>query len=166
MEMLARPVELATHLTVATTVGLLANRVAQALVPSAQIIAGFPRWRWVLSFTTQALVFPALVAMMWREAEGKGLDLAPWLEAPSTSLGVWERCYVLALFASQSRDMFPMPDAADFMMRLHHWVVMVACSAVFFSPAGFGLFILGTFVLELGSMTYNLRTLCKNTPST
>jgi len=150
---------LALHLAIATVVGLCANRVAAALVQSVQIISGFPRWRWVLSMATQGVVFPAMMTMAWQEGHAKGLGLEAWAVRSAAQLGQWERVYVLALFASQSRDMFPMPAAADFMMRLHHWVVMVACVSAFFTPAGFGLFIAGTFVLELGSMTFNLRTL-------
>eukprot|EP00747_Dinoflagellata_sp_TGD_P217231 gnl/TRDRNA2_/TRDRNA2_89665_c0_seq1.p1 gnl/TRDRNA2_/TRDRNA2_89665_c0~~gnl/TRDRNA2_/TRDRNA2_89665_c0_seq1.p1 ORF type:complete len:250 (-),score=36.94 gnl/TRDRNA2_/TRDRNA2_89665_c0_seq1:123-761(-) len=137
------------------------NRVAAALVPSKQKMAGFPRWRWFLAMVTQATLFQALVFMMWRQAMSSAtpLSIQGWLSAPASALGVWERCYVLALFASQSRDMFPLPKEVDFMMVLHHWVVMIACVAAFFVPAGFGLFILGTFVLEMGSMTFNMRTL-------
>ena len=159
------PVELLAHLAAATVLGLVANQAAAIVVPAKQIISGFPRWRWVLSCAVQAALLPALVAMMAQEAQAKGLQPEAWAGQSAPELGHWERTYVLALFASQSRDMFDggvpgrMAKEADFMMRLHHWVVMFACVGAFFAPAGFGLFIAGTFVLELGSMTYNLRTL-------
>jgi len=75
------------------------------------------------------------------------------------NLSSFERWYVYALFASQTRDMCPMPAKASTTMRVHHWVVVVACLLSLCAPVGFGLFVAGTFVLELGSMTFNLRKL-------
>ena len=147
----------AVGLTVATGCGLVANLVAQKLVPSKQVIAGFPRWRWVLSSFTQAVAFPTILAISWHSSSA--VSFSQWAESPAHELSVSDRIYVLALFASQSRDMFPMPRGASTLMWLHHWIVMIASAAAFFLPVGFGLFVSVTFVLELGSMTFNLHSL-------
>jgi len=86
------------------------------------------------------------------------MTLAQWLAAPASVLTGYERWYVYALFASQSRDM-PMPPESAVLMRVHHWLVVIACVLTLLAPQGFGLFVAGTFILECGSMTYNLREL-------
>lgn len=145
-------------LLVTSVLGRLANKAARRLVPSRQLLDGFPRWRWLLSVATQAVVFPTLVGLAWLFS-GQHCGLQVWLMAPASSLSAFERWYVYALFASQTRDMFPLPAKASFMMKLHHWVVVIACVLSLMAPHGFGLFVLGTFVLEVGSMTFNMRVL-------
>lgn len=145
-------------LVTASVLGRVANRTFRFIFRSDQVLDGFPRWRWFLSFFTQAAIFPMFILLSWlHSAQSYGLD--EWLMASAAKLSGVERWYVYALFASQTRDMFPMPAKASFMMKLHHWVVVIACILSLCAPQGFGLFVLGTFVLELGSMTFNLRVL-------
>lgn len=149
----------AVGLVSATALGLLANRVTERIVKSDQVLGGFPRWRWCLSAFTQAIVFPGIILLAWWQPS-LSCQLDQWLRLPASQLSGFERWYIYALFASQSRDMIPkMPSAASMTMKVHHWVVVVASVLSLTAPAGFGLFIAGTFVLELGSMTFNLRTL-------
>mmetsp|Transcript_122093 Transcript_122093/g.352921 ORF Transcript_122093/g.352921 Transcript_122093/m.352921 type:complete len:169 (+) Transcript_122093:120-626(+) len=61
--------------------------------------------------------------------------------------------------------MFPMPAGASITMKVHHWVVVIACVLAILSPSGFGLFVMGSFALELGSLTFNLRTLYPRYPA-
>jgi len=148
-------------LAVATVCGLAANRATEPLVASKEKIGGFPRWRWVLSVITQGFVFPALIALCVF-SRFSSISLADWLAAPASKLQGFEWWYVYALFASMSRDMFPMPAESSMLMKVHHWLVVFACVFVLLAPKGFGLFVAGTFILECGSMTYNLRELYPN----
>mmetsp|Transcript_79511 Transcript_79511/g.170399 ORF Transcript_79511/g.170399 Transcript_79511/m.170399 type:complete len:333 (-) Transcript_79511:69-1067(-) len=145
-------------LALAHALALLANRIAGRLVRSGEMLDGFPRWRWVLSAFTQAVIMPALVLLAWHNSS-VSLGLGQWLAASARDLPGFERWYVYALFASNSRDMFPMPAEANFLLKVHHWIVVSACVLALFAPQGFGLFVGGTFLLELGSMTFNLRCL-------
>lgn len=143
---------------VASALGRVANRTARFVVRSDETLDGFPRWRWVLSAFTQAVVFPAIMFMVWRTATVQ-YTFGEWLALSSFELSGWARWYVYALFASQTRDMFPMPAAASSTMKVHHWLVIIACVLSLAAPAGFGLFVVSTFILELGSLTFNLRKL-------
>eukprot|EP00930_Biecheleria_cincta_P038034 TRINITY_DN26131_c0_g1_i2.p1 TRINITY_DN26131_c0_g1~~TRINITY_DN26131_c0_g1_i2.p1 ORF type:complete len:315 (+),score=54.96 TRINITY_DN26131_c0_g1_i2:257-1201(+) len=129
-------------LTCATVLGLAANRLVEAVVPA-----------------TEALVFPGLLLLGLSRCSAVGFTLGEWLVAPAHAMpgvGLW---YVYALFASQTRDMCPMPADTSTLMKVHHWVVVVACLLSLVAPQGFGLFVGGTFVLELGSLLFNLRVL-------
>jgi len=148
-------------LTTTTAIGLAANKVFERLVPTKQLVAGFPRWRWVLSVFTQMFVFCPLVYLAWSHSSAvAGFSASTWFSMSAAQLPGFERWYVYALFASQSRDMIPrMPKTAGTIMIVHHWVVVIASALALLAPQGFGIFIAGTFALELGSLTFNLRKL-------
>eukprot|EP00929_Paragymnodinium_shiwhaense_P080661 TRINITY_DN42082_c0_g1_i1.p1 TRINITY_DN42082_c0_g1~~TRINITY_DN42082_c0_g1_i1.p1 ORF type:complete len:351 (+),score=47.06 TRINITY_DN42082_c0_g1_i1:90-1142(+) len=151
--------EAVSGLVVATSVGLLGNRAGKAVFRSEDVLSGFPRWRWYMSASTQAFVFPALIAVVLSYWPA-GLSLDAWFSASAASAGQPSRWYTYALFASQARDMIPrMPAAASKLMVIHHWIVCVSCCLALLTPGGFGIFVAGSFLLECGSMTYNLRTL-------
>eukprot|EP00929_Paragymnodinium_shiwhaense_P110177 TRINITY_DN76959_c0_g1_i1.p1 TRINITY_DN76959_c0_g1~~TRINITY_DN76959_c0_g1_i1.p1 ORF type:complete len:265 (-),score=53.17 TRINITY_DN76959_c0_g1_i1:157-951(-) len=142
-----------------TVVGLVLNKVMAILIPSKEMSGGFYRWRWVLSALVQTVIFPALIGSAYVRRISQ-MPLSEFLNAPATDDAVLERWYVYALFATQSRDMIPrMPAAASTTMIVHHWVVVIACLMALHTPQGFGYYVLGTFALECGSLTYNLRTL-------
>jgi len=144
----------------ATAVGLALNRLLEIWLGNLEEeLDGFPRSRWLLSVAIQALIFPVLVWLSVCAARGAGLDVSHWLTAGACKLPSMSRWYVFALFGSQSRDMCPMPANTSFLMKVHHYVVTLACLLSLLAPKGFGLFIAGTFILELGSMFYNLRVL-------
>ncbi|CAE7323935.1 unnamed protein product [Symbiodinium natans] len=136
------------------------RRILESCVSNVEEeLEGFPRSRWLLSVAIQALVFPVCVWLSIWAAKASGWDMGRWLASAAHELPNASRWYVFALFGSQSRDMCPMPAEASFLMKVHHYVVTVACLLSLLAPKGFGLFIAGTFVLELGSMFYNLRVL-------
>eukprot|EP00439_Symbiodinium_sp_Y106_P000797 s7113_g1.t1 len=95
-----------------------------------------------------ALIFPVLVWLSVCAARGAGLDVSHWLTAGACKLPSMSRWYVFALFGSQSRDMCPMPANTSFLMKVHHYVVTLACLLSLLAPKGFGLFIAGTFILD------------------
>ncbi|CAJ1448379.1 unnamed protein product [Effrenium voratum] len=135
----------------ATVIGLAVNKLLEACLGTSaeeELLDGFPRSRWLLSAAIQALVFPLMVSLSLRAACGAGLACSQWLVASSAQLPSKSLWYVYALFGSQSRDMCPMPADTSFLMKVHHWVVTVACVLSLFAPKGFGLFIAGTFVLD------------------
>mmetsp|Transcript_4065 Transcript_4065/g.9493 ORF Transcript_4065/g.9493 Transcript_4065/m.9493 type:complete len:323 (-) Transcript_4065:57-1025(-) len=147
-------------LTAATAAGLFVNWLLEACIgKSEEELDGFPRSRWLLSVAIQALVFPSLAWLSVSAARWSGLDFGQWLAAGSKELPDVSQWYIFALFGSQSRDMCPMPAATSFLMKVHHYVVTVACVLCLLAPKGMGLFVAGTFILELGSMFYNLRVL-------
>ncbi|CAK9083347.1 Hypothetical protein (Fragment) [Durusdinium trenchii] len=148
-------------LLAATVGGLVVNQLLHLCYKDEeeQELDGFPRSRWILSAAIQAFIFPVLVWLSLLVASGSGIMCGRWLTASAAELPNKSLWYVFALFGSQSRDMCPMPAATSFLMKVHHWVVTIACMLALFAPKGFGLFIAGTFVLELGSLFYNLRTL-------
>jgi len=151
--------QVAFGLLAASAAGRVLNRVANFVVSSEEEIDGFPRWRWVLSAFTQVVIFPGILLLALLFPETAWIDASQWLAQPASAAGVYARWYVYALFASQTRDMFPMPPESSMTMKVHHWVVVVACVLALYAPSGFGLFVAGTFALELGSMTFNLRKL-------
>ena len=59
-------------------------------------------------------------------------------------------------FRSQARDILKWENM---LLWVHHVVVMSTCAATLAAPAGAGLYIMGTFILELGSIFFNLRTM-------
>lgn len=145
--------------TSATLLGLMANQIVKRLVKSDQMLDGFQRRRWVLSVFTQAIIFPTILLLAWCYPS-KLCSLDAWFRLPASQLAGFERWYVYALFASQSRDMIPrMPAATSTTMKVHHWVVVIACLLALNAHAGFGIFVAGTFALECGSMTFNMRVL-------
>lgn len=148
-------------LVVATVAGLIVNQLLHSCLAKSdeQELDGFPRSRWILSAGIQALVFPVFVWLSITAASTSGILFSQWLTASAPELPTKSLWYVFSLFGSQSRDMCPMPAATSFLMKVHHWVVTIACVLALFAPKGFGLFIAGTFVLELGSLFYNLRVL-------
>lgn len=148
-------------LVAATVIGLAVNQLLHAFLGQSdeEELDGFPRSRWILSAAIQALVFPLLGWLSVIGASGAGIACSRWLTASALELPGKSLWYVFSLFGSQSRDMCPMPAATSFLMKVHHWVVTIACVLSLFAPKGFGLFIAGTFVLELGSLFYNMRVL-------
>jgi len=147
--------------SVATVFGLCANQLLEASGSNQdeELLDGFPRSRWLLSVVIQALIFPALCFASINSSRAVGLSFVQYLKAPSWALPVRARWYVYSLFGSQARDMLPMPAEASTLMKVHHWVVVCACVLALMAPKGFGLFTASTFVLECGSMMYNLRVL-------
>mmetsp|Transcript_53273 Transcript_53273/g.95604 ORF Transcript_53273/g.95604 Transcript_53273/m.95604 type:complete len:320 (+) Transcript_53273:92-1051(+) len=151
----------AVGFSVATVLGLGANRLLEAVGhgQEEELLDGFPRSRWHLSVAFQALIFPTLCLASVLASRAHGLSFAQYLKAPSIALPLRARWYVYSLFGSQARDMCPMPAATSMLMKVHHWVVVCACALALMAPKGFGLFTASTFVLECGSMMYNLRVL-------
>lgn len=147
----------ALGLLVAHCSALIANKVAQTCIPSEQVLDGFKRWRWILSCWSQVFVFPVLVAASWF-CRPAGVNFMEYFALSASASSVYGRWYVYALFAAQTRDL-PMPAATSTVLKVHHWLVVVACCFALLAPSGFGLFIGGTFVLETGSLLYNMRKL-------
>lgn len=150
----------AVGLSGATVLGLLANRVATVVVPSGKEIQGFPRWRWLVSVFTQMILFPGVIALCCVTRQ-QSMNLKDWLVAPTAVLADgYESWFIYALFGAMSRDMLPtMPAQASTLFKVHHWLVAILCMLTLSIPEGLGLFVAGTFVLECGSLTYNLREL-------
>uniref|UniRef100_A0A7S1AFG9 TLC domain-containing protein n=1 Tax=Noctiluca scintillans TaxID=2966 RepID=A0A7S1AFG9_NOCSC len=146
-------------LSFASALGLTANHTAAYFSTPGKKVGGFERWRWWISLILQLGVFPSIVCAAAFQSYGV-LSLFQWLSASAQELPGFEHWYIYALFGAQTRDMIPrMPSGASMMLKVHHWVVVVACVVVLFTPQGFGLFVAGSFFLELGSAFYNLHEL-------
>jgi len=143
--------------TLTTVCGLTMNRLAATFWPDAPVLHGFLKWRWCISVVVQTTIFPYL---MYSAYAGRQLPWAEYLNAPASEEAVFERWFVYALFATQSRDMVPkMPEGCGTTMIVHHWVVVLACLGILHVPQAFGFFVWGSFALECGSLTYNLRVI-------
>ena len=68
------------------------------------------------------------------------------------------KTYVLHRCRYFMKDMWMVNDVMFF---LHHVVGLIGCVAVLLVPSGVGYFIVGTMVLELGTLTFNVVLLGK-----
>ena len=159
---------------IASVVGKTLNFVFAKLFPGGgppnahrpDTIEGYPRHCWLLSVFGQAVCMPGCWALAYFHSGAKfdGWDrVHTWCLLGAAELEasgcVWEGAYLVVLFAAQAKDMLPPPKTATTSLILHHWAIMIISFLAFFLTGAFNVFAFGSFVLELGTLWYNLHNL-------
>jgi len=142
---------------IATIIGFALNFVFIRTF-SSKTIKGDPFWMYYLSITTQTLIFPTLSFLSWREQNYQFEDwfgAVPWDQHHSI---FFSRAYKAALWGYWIKDLFILSDP---LIVIHH-VFCIASLFIGISQrhiGGLGFLIIGTQILEVGTLFYNLSTI-------
>jgi len=139
----------------AMAVGLGMNVFGSRIFPHDKI-KGDPRWVYYISIFSQMLIFPFFGFLGWRE----NLDIyrwcfEPWDRLPSV---FWSRMYMASLWGYWMKDMYLISDP---LIIVHHVFCLLSLliAVLLRHVGGLGFIVLGTLVLELGTVFYNWRSL-------
>lgn len=158
---------LVLRLVLGTGVGKVLNVVFASLFAGGEKIEGWPRSRWLANIFVQGGI---MNFCWWRaftesSAHYNGFatwaDKAQWFFASETELAMkglkWESWYMVVLFTAQSRDMLPFPSNGSKSLFWHHVGVMLTSFFAFYLSGAFNIFAFTSWLLELGSMWFNLH---------
>jgi len=135
---------------------LSVSLIAQKIGPHYKVL-GSPCWNYHLCILAQLFVFPAILIPAWASKQ----FLPEWFEASWDSYPSmkYEWSFIYCLSGYLLKDFFV---EMDFMLYVHHFVCLAGTiSWIFITHKGISYFIVYTVVLELGSLSYNLWTLSK-----
>merc|ERR1719379_548243 len=80
-----------------------------------------------------------------------------FLDAPAAEHSIFSRAFIYLMFAMEARDIPHMKWADNKVLIIHHLTVMISCCAsLAVMEEGFGVFVMGVMVFEVGSTPFNM----------
>jgi hypothetical protein len=80
-----------------------------------------------------------------------------FLDSPAAEHPLWSRGFIYLMFAMEARDIPNLKWVDNKVLIIHHVVVMISCvSSLAVIEEGFGVFVMGVIIFEVGSLGFNL----------
>jgi hypothetical protein len=120
-----------------------------------EMLSGTLTSRWVMSVVYQlSLMVPLGIHAV------SVMPARSFLDSPAALHPVSSRAFVYLMFAMEARDVPHLKWVDNKVLIVHHVVVMISCvTALAFIEEGFGVFVMGVIIFEVGSFTFNLYVL-------
>jgi hypothetical protein len=131
----------------------LCDKFLEGRIPNgSDMLAGTAASRWILSTGYQITVMAPLGVNALLNAPPQG-----FMDAPAAQHAIFSRAVIYLMFAMEARDLPHLKWADNKVLLIHHVFVMISCCASLAAiEEGFGVFVMGVMVLEVGSVTFNL----------